>query len=110
MLYGRDFCGEELKKDLNRVFEKHAKNANALRNSKERKIHHYSKSEIFDFRIASAVCQKNIGQTYMTDVNTATGLSPGKISHKFLSQLEKVKLEKKEKEFVRLILKKGAYS
>ena len=33
----------------------------------------------------------------MTDVNTAIGLSPGRISHKFLSQQEKVKLKKKEK-------------
>ena len=59
------------------------------------KIHHYSKSESLDFRFASAVCQKNIDQTYMTDVNTAIGLSPGKISHKFSSQQEKVKLRKK---------------
>lgn len=26
----RDLCGEELKKDLNRVFKKHAKNIDAL--------------------------------------------------------------------------------
>ena len=28
--YGRDLCRDELKKDLNWVFEKHAKNADAL--------------------------------------------------------------------------------
>ena len=110
--YGRDLCGEELKKDLNRVFEKHAKNADALSPngstcanesfnllvaSKAPKMHHYSKLESVDFRTASVVCQKNTGQTYMTDVNTAIGLSPGRISHKFSSQQEKVKLKKKEK-------------
>ena len=60
-------------------------------------MHHYSKSESLDFRIASAVYQKNIGQTHVTDVNAAIGLSSGRISHKFSSQQEKVKLEKKEK-------------
>ena len=60
-------------------------------------MHHYSKSESRNFHIPSAVYQKNIGQTYMTDVNTAIGLSPGKISFKFSSKQEKVKLKKKEK-------------
>ena len=74
--YGRDLCGEEFKKDLNQVSEKHAKNADALSPnestcaneyfnllvaSKAPKMHHYSKLENFDFRIASTVCQKNIG-------------------------------------------------
>ena len=59
--------------------------------SKAPKMHHYSKSESLDFRIALAVCQKTIGQTYITDVNIAIGLSSGKISHKFSSKQEKVK-------------------
>ena len=65
-----------VKKNLNRVFEKQAKNAEALNpnestnandsfnlvvTSKSPKMHHYSKSESLDFRIDSAVCQKNIG-------------------------------------------------
>ena len=57
----------------------------------------YSKSESLDFCITSAVCQKSIGHAYMTDVNTAISLTPGKMSHKFSSQQEKVKLKKKEK-------------
>ena len=63
-------------KSLNQVFEKHTKNADALSPnestcaneyfnllvaSKAPKMHHYSKLENFDFRIASAVYQKNIG-------------------------------------------------
>ena len=110
-----------IKKDLNQVFEKHAKNADVLIPNgsicanesfslavalKAPKMHHYSKSESLDFHIASAVCQRNIGQTYMTDVNTATGLSPGKISHKFSSQQEKVKLKKKEKSLSGLFKKR----
>ena len=98
--YGRDLCGEKLKKDLNRFFEKHAKNADALSPngstcanesfnllvaSKAPKMHHYPKSKSLKFCIASAVCQKNIGQT------------PWRISHKFSLQQEKVKLKKKEK-------------
>ena len=66
------------KKDLNRVFETHAKNADALSPNgstfdnesfklvvalKTPSMHHYSKSESLDFRTASVVCQRNVGQT-----------------------------------------------
>ena len=66
------------KKDLNRVFETHAKNADALSPNgstfanesfklvvalKTPLMHQYSKSESLDFRIASVVCQRNVGQT-----------------------------------------------
>ena len=79
---------EGIKKDLNLVFEKHTKNIDALSPngstqsdgsfnlvvaSKDSKMHHYSISESLDFGIASAVCQKNIGQTCMTDTNTTIG-------------------------------------
>ena len=112
MPYGRDLCGEELKKDLNPIFEKHAKNTDALSPnecicaneslnlvfaSKAPKMHHYSKSEKIDFRIASAVCQKSIDQTYMTDVSTTISLSQGKISHKFSSQQERSNLKRNER-------------
>ena len=70
---------------------------NLVAASKTPKMHHYLKSESLDFRIASAVCQRNISQIYMTDVNTAIGLSPRKISHKFSSRQERVKLKRKEK-------------
>ena len=85
LTYGRDLCGEELKKGLNQAFEKHAKNGDAIIPngstctnesfspvvaSKASKMHHYSKLESFDPRNVSAVCKKK-------------GLSPGKISHKF---------------------------
>ena len=76
--YGRDLCGEEFKKYVNWVFEKHAKNADTLSAngsisasesfnlvvaSKVPKMHHYSTSASLGFCIASAVCQKNIGKT-----------------------------------------------
>ena len=105
-------CGEGLKKDLHRVFKKHAENADApsrkrstyanesfnlVVESRPPKMHHYSKSECLDFRTGSPYCQKSIAQAYMTDVNTAIGSSLGKISHKFSSQQESSNLEKKEK-------------
>lgn len=34
-------------------------------------MYNYSQPESLSFRIALAVCQKNIEQTYMTDVNAA---------------------------------------
>ena len=75
----------------------HLAQMEVLASMKAPKMHQYSKSESLDFRIAFSVCQKNISRTYMTDVNTALGLSPRKISHKFSSQQEKVKHKKKEK-------------
>ena len=121
MPYGRDLCGEGLKKDLNRVFEKHAENADApsrkrstyanesfnlVAESRPPKMHHYSKSECLDFRTGSPYCQKSIVQAYMTDVNTAIGSSLAKISHKFSSQQEKFKLKKERKKFSHSIKKK----
>ena len=90
LLYGRYLCGEELKKDLNWAFEKHAKNADALSPNGSACVNEGTQNasllKSLDFRIAFSVCQKNISRTYMTDVNTAIGLSPRKISHKFSSQ------------------------
>ena len=98
------YVGRNYKKDLHWVFEKHTKNSDALNSngstcesfnlvvtSKAPKMYHYSQSESLDFHIALADCQKTISQTYINDVNTTIGLSPGKISHKFSSQQEKVK-------------------
>ena len=48
--------------------------------SKAPKSCHFSKSESLDFRIGSAVCQKNIGEKYVTMVNKEATLSPGKVS------------------------------
>ena len=82
----------------NRVLKKHAKNNDALSPnrstcvnesfklvvaSRALKMHPYSKLESLDFRLAAVVYWKDIGQTYMFDVNTLIGLSPVKISRKF---------------------------
>ena len=60
-------------------------------------MYHYSQPESLSFCIALAVCQKNIEQAYMPDVNAAISTSSEKISHKFSSQSKKVKLKNKEK-------------
>ena len=100
---------EIIKKRFNSGLCKTCKNANALNPnrstcanesfslvvvSKAPKMHHHSKSESLDFRIASEVCQKDISQTYMIDVNTAVYLSTGKISRKLSSKQEKLKRKK----------------
>ena len=112
MPYGRDLCGEALKKDLNRVFEKHAENADApsrkrstyanesfnlVAESRPPKMHHYSKSECLDFRTGSPYCQKSIAQAYMTDVNTAIGSSLAKSAISFPHSRKSSNLKKKEK-------------
>ena len=112
MPYGRDLCGEGLKKDLNRVFEKHAENADApspkrstyvneslnlVVESRPPKMHHYSKSECLDFRTGSPYCQKSIAQAYMTDVNTAIGSSLAKSAISFPHSRKSSNLKKKEK-------------
>ncbi|KAL7297622.1 hypothetical protein TKK_0009293 [Trichogramma kaykai] len=53
--------------------------------SKNPKSRHYSGSESFNFRVAAAVCQKNIGNTYVDRVFTKLQLSPLKTG---LSQRE----------------------
>ena len=39
-------------------------------------------------RVSSAVCQKNIGATYIMDVNKAAGLSPGGLTEKYRKREE----------------------
>ena len=71
--YKRCLSGTDLRSALEKVFFKHAANAprlcfnsssnanesfNTIIASKARRSCHFSKSESFDFRLASAVCQK----------------------------------------------------
>ena len=87
--------GAELRTDLERIFLKHAENAlqlcststsnpnesfNTMVASKAPKSRHYSKSESLDFRIASAVCQQNMGEGYLCVVNEVAGMSCGIIA------------------------------
>ena len=47
--------------------------------SKAPKSQHFSKSESLDYRVAAAVCQKNMGEGYLCVVNEVAGLSPGSV-------------------------------
>ena len=88
----KSLTGADFRSALAKVFFKQAENAsrlyfnassndnesfNIMVTSKARKSCHYSKSESFDFRLASAVCQKNAGENDMQIANEAVGISPG---------------------------------
>ena len=45
--------------------------------SKALKCRHYGSSESNDYRVAAAVCQKNVGRTYVANVYQDVSLSPG---------------------------------
>ena len=110
--YGKPLVGEELRDALSKVFAKHAKNAERLcfkvsSNSNESfnrsvavkapKSHHFSKSESLNFRVASAVCQKYLGEKYVNVVNTDMSVSPSKAVGKGANSRDKAMIRKKEK-------------
>lgn len=129
--YGQPLSDQDLRIQLEGIFEKQAKNAdklcpNASSNSNESfnmtvaakapKSKHYSKSESLDFRVAAAVCQKNTGEGYLPDVFKNIGLSPGKITRtaadRFDKSAEKRRLRASTKNFKRrrLQLKHSNYA
>ena len=108
--YGQPLSDQVLRIHLEEIFQKQAKNAsrlcpNASSNCNESfnmtvaakapKTKHYSKSESLDFRVAAAVCQKNIGEGYLPDVFKKASLSPGKITQTASDRLDK-KMEKRK--------------
>ena len=87
--------GIELRSKLKEIFLKQANNSaqlcfNATSNpnesfntmvaSKAPKSKHNSKSESLDYRVAAAVCQKNMGEGYLCIVNEVAGIPPGKVA------------------------------
>ena len=101
----KSLTGADLRSAHEKVFFKEAENAsrlcfnassygnesfNIMVASKARKSCHYSKSESFDFRLASAVCRKNAGEYYMQTANEAVGLSPGKVRSSVCQQRENI--------------------
>ena len=91
----KDLCGDELKTDLKAIFKTFSNNAdkiapcgstkevesfNNMVGSKAPKRCHYSASGSLISRVECAVAQKNIGYTYINDVNIAAGLSPGVVA------------------------------
>ena len=111
--YGKCLAGLELREALKKVFSKHADNAarlcfksstnpnesfNNMVASKAPKYCHYSKSESLDFRIASTVCQKNVGETYVNIVNDEISLSPGKVCRQVSNRRDSIFLKRKERD------------
>ena len=90
--YGRDLRGRGgcLKKDLSDLFKVYAENAeklapllgstqanerfNNMVASQAPKNRHYSGSESLCFRVRAAVCVKNIGQNYLSEVYEPAGI------------------------------------
>ncbi|XP_034247029.1 uncharacterized protein LOC117648577 [Thrips palmi] len=58
-------------------------NFNNIVATKNPKFKHNCSSEAFPFRLAGAVCQKNIGKQYVMSVYRKLGLSPGELTEKF---------------------------
>ena len=95
---GKPLTGEATRAALTKIFDTFAGNAEKLapmgssqRNeafnntvlSKLPKTRYYGGSESNDFRIAAAVCQKNIGRSYVSQVMHSADLSPGKHTAQF---------------------------
>ena len=83
--------------------------------AKAPKSRHYSKSESLDFRIASAICQKNIGEGYLCAVNELAGMSCGKIAvhsstrKQYAFRKRKLQSSSKESKRRRLDLKQSRF-
>ena len=88
---GKPLSSPMLRTDLTKIFGVYADNAQKLAPmgssqhnesfhntiaSKAPKSRHYGSSESNDLRVASAVCQQNIGHTYIVDVLETATLSP----------------------------------
>lgn len=104
---GKGLTGDNLKYSLEKIFRNFANNAEQLAPcgssqanesmnmkiaSKAPKARHYGGSESNDFRVATAVCEKNIGFSFIKNVNQEMGYSPPtKHSLKYLEQKDNLK-------------------
>lgn len=101
---GEDLHGEKLKDALTSLFNIFAANANKLSpcastkevesfhnimHSKAPKARHYSSSGSLKTRVDCAVAQKNIGHTYINEVNTSMEMSPGNIANRTAEKRDK---------------------
>jgi len=108
---GAPLSSVELRPELEGIFERFASQAekicpcassqsnesfNNLAASKHPKAKHYGRSESFNYRIAAAVSQKNIGTKYIVDVNQTCGLSPGQITRKMRKMKDKYRAKRCE--------------
>lgn len=107
--YGRPLSGDSLRADLDTVFSVYIQNAskiapggstkdvesfNNMVASKAPKRSHYSGSASLYHRTSCAVAEKNLGTSYINEVNISLGISPGKL---FQEHAEKVDRKRKRK-------------
>ncbi|CAC5357766.1 unnamed protein product [Mytilus coruscus] len=111
--YGKDLSSASLKSDLENLFIKQmvpqsdklsklgSSQANESVNNiialKAPKTKHYSSSSSLNYRVSSAVLQKNEGYHYISELNTSIGLSPGNETVRRGSKLNLQRLKKKAK-------------
>ncbi|XP_062576921.1 uncharacterized protein LOC134267321 isoform X2 [Saccostrea cucullata] len=103
---GKDLQGDELKNDLNIIFETFINNAHKIspaastrdvesfNNSiaaKAPKRLHYSSSSSLQNRVSCAVAEKNMGSTYVNKVNELVGVSPGRVFQKLAEKKDKTR-------------------
>lgn len=117
---GKDLTSSELRTDLQSVFDTYGRNSNKLAqhgssqvnesfnqmvSSKAPKVLHLSSSESLSQRVAAAVCQKNVGASYVPSVCKSADLSPGvhteRHARRVEAQRKKSAARKKTLEFKR---------
>ena len=89
---GKDLSSKFLRSKVDAIFDVFAENSaklchavdsqksesfNAMVTSKAPKTRHYGSSESYDYRVSAAVCQKNHGHNYVSEVLQRLELSPG---------------------------------
>ena len=102
--YRKDLSDEDTRKQLTQLFQVYADNAaklasggslqvnegvNNIVTSKQPKSRSYRSSPFFNFRVGAAVCQKNIGYSYVSEVCKESGLSPSLSSQRYASRLDR---------------------
>ena len=125
---GKDLSGEALRYALTAVFDVFVNNAeriapagttrevesfNNMIKQKATKHVHYGGSQSLRTRVEASVAQKNLGNKYLTPVNTNMGLSPGAVSKVTSEKRDKTREKKRQLENsrsfkVRRLFKKAA--
>ena len=100
--HGKDLEGPKLREDLTSPFKVFASNAamlapvgstqanesfNQVVVSKAPKSRHYSGSDSLNFRVSAAVCQKNIGQVYLSNVFKRVRIKTHSVTEKFAKKV-----------------------
>ena len=100
--HGKGLVGPKLREDLTSLFKVYASKAamlapvgstqanesfNPVVASKAPKCRHYSGSVSLNFRVSAAVCQKNIGQVYLSNVFKRAGIKTHSVTEKFAKKV-----------------------